>query len=348
MQTKRRKTSATLNRIFFFFLSSVICLLSSAQDVNFSQFYELPLLRNPALAGLFEGDVRATAVFRNQWNSVTVPYKTRGFGLEAAVYKTDNTLVAGGLQVVSDAAGDSKLSRTSVMGTCAVHIAVNDGYFAVGASGGMVLQKFDSRGLRWDDQYVNGSYSPTNPTAQTFGGSFPTTRNRLDLATGISYNAVLSNDVRYYVGVSGFHLAGSSRTFKDSTGVVDQSKMKFMVNGGLSIPHGDFNRVVFYTDLFTQGGAKQFQGGLLYMFNFTQDDADKELGVSLSLGAFTRWADAFIPLVKLDYYNLSVGATYDVNISKLSNVSTGRGGFEITAGYRYFNENKAGIKCPHF
>ncbi len=337
-----------MKRFVFGLLATGYSLLACAQDINFSQFYELPLLRNPALAGLFEGDVKVTGVFRNQWNSVTVPYKTRGVSLEANIYKTDNTLVAGGLQVVSDAAGDSKLSRTSVMGTCAVHIAMGNGYLGVGFSGGAVLQKFDPSGLRWDDQYVNGSYASTNPTAQTFGGNFPTTRNYGDAAIGFVYNTELSNGVRYYAGGSWFHFTHSSRTFKYGNDSTDKSRMKFMGNGGLSIPHGDYNRVVFYADYFLQGGARQFQGGLLYQLNFTQEDADKDLGVNLSLGAFTRWADAFIPMIKLDYYNLAIGATYDVNISKLSNVSTGRGGFEITAGYRYFNEAKADIKCPRF
>ena len=47
-----------------------------AQDIHFSQFSETPLLRNPALAGIFSGDLRIQAVYRNQWNSVTVPYQT--------------------------------------------------------------------------------------------------------------------------------------------------------------------------------------------------------------------------------------------------------------------------------
>ena len=55
---------------------------ATAQDINFSQFYELPLLRNPALAGIFSGDYRVTAAFRNQWQSVTVPYRTIALGME--------------------------------------------------------------------------------------------------------------------------------------------------------------------------------------------------------------------------------------------------------------------------
>ncbi len=47
-----------------------------SQDIHFSQFFEAPLLRNPALAGLFTGDLRIQAVYRTQWQSVSVPYQT--------------------------------------------------------------------------------------------------------------------------------------------------------------------------------------------------------------------------------------------------------------------------------
>jgi len=53
-----------------------------AQDPHFSQFFEAPLLRNPSLAGLFAGDIRVQAVYRNQWGSVTVPYQTGSFNIE--------------------------------------------------------------------------------------------------------------------------------------------------------------------------------------------------------------------------------------------------------------------------
>ena len=40
---------------------------SFAQDPHFSQFFEAPLLRNPSLAGLFDGDIRIQGVYRSQW-----------------------------------------------------------------------------------------------------------------------------------------------------------------------------------------------------------------------------------------------------------------------------------------
>ena len=57
-------------------------------------------------------------------------------------------------------------------------------------------------------------------------------------------------------------------------------------------------------------------------------------------GAFLRWNDAFIPVVKIEYNPFAVAFSYDVNISKLKPSSYGRGGFEISVSYIGF-VNKA-------
>jgi hypothetical protein len=63
-------------------LVTVLQLNLHAQDLHFSQFFEAPLLRNPSLAGLFDGDVRVQGVYRNQWNSIAYPYQTGSLNAE--------------------------------------------------------------------------------------------------------------------------------------------------------------------------------------------------------------------------------------------------------------------------
>ena len=124
-----------MKKVFLFFLSSVMYLLSSAQDINFSQFYELPLLRNPAIAGLFTGDVRVVGVFRNQWNSVTVPYQTTGLSGELKFAINEVDYLALGVQLTNDVAGDSKLGRTALLPTLTFHKSINgdkDSYLVIG------------------------------------------------------------------------------------------------------------------------------------------------------------------------------------------------------------------------
>jgi hypothetical protein len=93
--------------------------LSAQQDINFSQFYELPLLRNPALAGIFNGNVRFPRhrAYRNQWESVTTPYRTMAIGAEAKFFKglKAGDFLTAGMQLTNDVAGDANLKRTQFL-----------------------------------------------------------------------------------------------------------------------------------------------------------------------------------------------------------------------------------------
>src|SRR5215467_9750715 len=79
---------------------------SFSQDIHFSQFFQAPLLRNPALAGIYTGDIRVQSVYRSQWNSVTDAYKTASLDAE---YKMpvgkQNDFFTIGLQLLYDKAG---------------------------------------------------------------------------------------------------------------------------------------------------------------------------------------------------------------------------------------------------
>jgi hypothetical protein len=47
-------------------------------------------------------------------------------------------------------------------------------------------------------------------------------------------------------------------------------------------------------------------------------------------GLLWRVNDAIIPIVKIDYNDLTFGMSYDMNLSKLKAASNIRGGFEIS------------------
>ena len=79
------------------------------QDLSFSQFYEKPLLRNPALAGVFTGDVRISGIHRSQWQSVTVPFQTSGLSAEVKFPMRWDDWITIGIQATHDVAGDIKI-----------------------------------------------------------------------------------------------------------------------------------------------------------------------------------------------------------------------------------------------
>jgi hypothetical protein len=77
---------------------------------------------------------------------------------------------------------------------------------------------------------------------------------------------------------------------------------------------------------------------------------DDDEALSFSFGAFYRLNDAVVPVVKLDYYKLGIGLTYDANVNKLKQASQGRGGFELTLSYKSFlnikNSSAQKMRCP--
>jgi type IX secretion system PorP/SprF family membrane protein len=318
------------------------------QDINFSQFYELPLLRNPALAGIFTGNVRFTAAYRNQWQSVTVPYRTMALGSEIKFLKglSEGDFVTLGFQLTNDVAGDSKLKRTQLLPVLNYHKLLNEEsstYISAAFMGGRVTENFDPTHLQFDDQFVNGSYSESNPTSQTFNR---TSFGYWDASTGLSFSTFLNDNLKFYIGAGLFHFTTPSLSFMKDNDITLNKKWAF--NTGISTYASTYDKVVVYADYFMQGGNRLAQGGLLITHNFDTDGDNARL--SLSGGVAYRWKDALIPVVKLNSDKLSIGLSYDVNISKLSTASAYRGGFELTLTYSdLWNAEKieaSKVKCP--
>lgn len=330
------------------------CIITSlfsakGQDINFSQFYELPLLRNPALAGLYYGDSRATAAMRSQWASVSsMPYQTQALGAELkfAMSQSSNDYLALGLQMTNDIAGDSRLGKTQLLPVVTFHKSLNpdnDSYLSLGFIGGAVQQRFDPSKLKFDDQFINGAYSPTNPTQQTFTNTNVT---YWDASVGMLYSNMVGGNVKVYVGASYFHLNKPKVAFSPQNDIVLNEKI--VINGGLSAPMSDENDLILYADYFTQGGNSQAQGGFMFRHDLYQYDENE--AISISAGSFIRWNDAIVPVIKFDHYTWGIGLTYDVNISKLKTASQMRGGFEVTLQYHNFlnmrNSSAAAVRCP--
>jgi type IX secretion system PorP/SprF family membrane protein len=340
------KTKILISFLFFFLL---IHIKSKAQqDIHFAQFYELPMLRNPSLAGIFNGKTRFTMAYRNQWESITTPYRTMAFGAEIKVLRglADGDFMTLGFQVTNDEAGDSKLKRTQFLPALNYHKLLNEEkstLLSLGFMGGVVSESFDASQLKFDDQFVNGSYSSANTTNQTFS---KTAFSYVDASAGLSLSSLINENTKFYIGVAMFHFNNPSVTFMKNN--VDKLSRKWGFNAGATIKTNTDGKLVVYGDHFRQGANRITQVGFLYSHNFVP--ADEETQLSASIGAVYRWNDALIPVTKLIRNKLSLGLSYDTNISSLKNASRFRGGFEMTLSlvdpFNKENLDTDKTKCP--
>lgn len=341
-----------MKRIVLILMGSLmlLSLSGSAQDFTFSQFYEKPLLRNPALAGVFKGDLRVSGAYRSQWGSVTVPFKTTAVSIENKLpFGNGNDFVTAGLQLSSDIAGDIRLRRTQVLPAINYHKSLSserDSYLSLAFMGGIAGNQFDPTQMKMADQWRGGAFNPANGTIQRIDR---TGFNYWDASTGITFSSSFSEDARFYIGGALYHFNKPRIAYNDNNEV--HLPERWMLNGGFNMPVGERDKIVAFADYMLQGGNRQFLAGFMYgtkLVEYLEDDEP----TSIYFGAFVRWGDAVMPMVKLDMKNFALGLSYDVNISKLQVASNWRGGFELTGAYRGFLKTRSStldkVRCVRF
>lgn len=328
-------------------LSALGFLLSAssfAQDIHFSQFYETPLYRNPALAGIVTGDVRVQAVYRSQWNSIANAYKTASLNAEYKLHVTGDDYMTIGVQAFYDKAGTTNLTTTHLLPAINYHKSVSDvrnQYISVGFMGGLVQRRFDRSKMTTNSQYNGGADMETAAQSQY---------SYLDGSAGISFNTSLNDrdDDNLVVGVAYHHFNRPKNSFFTNSGIVLNPKWNFSadVRFGLS----EYSFLTIHTDHLRQGTYQETTGGFLY--GLKVGPYTDEPDYILSGGAFLRWNDAVIPTIKIDYKPFAFALSYDVNISQLKASSFGRGGFELSLTYIGFtnrdNSTMNAVRCPRF
>ena len=153
------------------FLALVISMSvqAGAQDLHFSQFYHHPLQYNPALTGVFRGDLRASGLYRSQWTSVPVSYSTFSGIVDWKTINREANMVSIGLMLQHDRAGDAALSWTQVGATAGVAHALGENQaLSAGAGLALVQRSFDISGLKFRNQWTGELYDPNLPTGENF------------------------------------------------------------------------------------------------------------------------------------------------------------------------------------
>ena len=340
------KKGAAIKYIIITALVAGSSLGGNSQDIHFSQFYEAPLLRNPSLAGIFTGDIRVQAVYRDQWNNVANAYKTGSLNGEykMPVGQADDFMTLG-MQVLFDRAGTIGWTSTHLLPALNFHKSVSadkNRYLSVGFMGGMVQRYFDRSKMTTNSQYDNGGADGENLANTRY--------HYIDGSAGISYNATINDnpDHNFYLGLAFHHFHRPQQSFYRNANI--ELNPKWVLSGGLRLGVGDYAFMTMMADHSSQGTYQETVAGALYGLKLGPDPDKPDYIVHG--GTFLRWNDALIPVIKVDYMPFSFSLSYDVNISKLKPSSYGRGGFELALSYTGFldkaNSSIQAVMCPRF
>jgi type IX secretion system PorP/SprF family membrane protein len=319
----------------------------SAQDVHFSQYNESPLLLNPAFAGLNDGDYRVYANFREQWPTVSNgnTYRTFAGGADMAVGKITkyNSFLGVGISFFADQAGAINLNSDRASLSLAYHFMLNHKgtqELSAGLQGSFNYRGIDASLATFDSQWdpFTGSYDP-NGIRETFA------RTRViygDAGLGGIYSAIFKNQINFYFGFALDHVNQPNISFDPSgqdVGPADGQRLyiKETFHGGMAIPLN--KRLSFLPGymVLIQGPSHEFDfGGSL---KTTVGDAMSN--TALLFGVQYRGVfDAVIGSVRLDIKGVSIGLSYDANISKLVPASHTIGAPEIAIVYQGSSRKK--------
>lgn len=329
------------------------CLFQSvyAQDIHFSQIGETPLLRNPALAGLFSGDIRFQSVYRSQWNGFTDAYQTVSSNLEFKLpVGNGDDYATVGAQVLYDRAGTAAFTSTHVLPVFNYHKSLaseRSMYLSFAVMAGMVQRSIDRSKITTNSQYNNGQYTPGSFDGETFkNGGY----RYFDANAGLSFNSQLgpNPDDNMYIGAA-YHHFNRAKSVSFYSDPRLESVPKWVFSGGVrtSIQEGSY--LTLEADYNKQGTYNTTILGVMYTKKLDDIENPKYL---IHIGSYYRWNDAVIPVIKLEAKPLAVSVSYDANISTLRQVTNGQGGFEISLTMqKYTNKDNSSLqatKCPKF
>lgn len=321
-------------------ISHIACLTSSyAQDPHFSQFFYSPLTINPANTGVFNGDIRASTLYRMQWFTITNPYKTASVAVDAPIFKKKmrgNDFFAAGINFINDNQGTVNLNTNSYNGLISFTKFLGGKklhYITFGYEIGYNIKSVTLTSLKYDSQYDpnSGTYNPAYGSGE-HGGAVAAF---MDMSTGLVWNFNSDRKFRSALGFSFHHFTQPDVSI---SGGNDRLLPKYSFQWNIAYKLGTNSNAVLLPNLLVskQGGSLLINGGT--SVKYLLQERSRYTGFhgerSMSIGVFYRYRDAAFINLRLDYEDFAFAVAYDINISGLTPVSKSIGGFEIMLQYR--------------
>jgi len=347
--------------IFLTILLTLVIIPTQAQDLHYSQFWNVPLELNPALAGISGSDMRLFGGYKSQWANVPVGYTTfsAAFDKKWKKFNNANEQFGFGFLFHQDQAGDSQWALSNVSGMFSYTRKMMQGvYVSLGGQVGIGQRSFELQQLTFDNQYNGAVFDPREPTGESFSS---TKKIFFDSHAGLNiriqkdqlkpkqrstdFDERVDTRTKLDIGVSLHHLNRPNQSFYDNSNQYIPIRYDIYGLGVLNVTekfdilgNGLFRKQAQYEELLL-GSALRVH---------LNHKRTKEL--SIDLGINIRIGDAAIPYIGVAYKRQwQIGLVYDINTSPFKTATNTNGGPEITVVYLVTTPKTPLLKlCPLF
>lgn len=331
-----------MNRILYIGLI-LNCFSGFAQDMHFTQTAQTPTLINPGACAVFNGWERFIVNHRNQWLGANTQFMTTNISAEMAAFKpdmNDRAHLGIGVQFFNDVGGDSKFGHRqgSLTLNAILPMGGNGHTIGVGLQGGVGNRSANATSLDYRSQWDGEKFDKLILTGDMNKlGSF----TYIDASTGVYYVYDGSqstfqgkNNLKVQAGISAYHVNAPKFKFSNGT-TAEQLHRKYVGLVGVTADIGTSALTIDANAVQTIQGT-HFQTLFGAMLRYRFEEGTYVTGNSqesfIGLGLYTRWKDAIMPSILIDWKSFQFGISYDITISKLRNAYRG-GSLEFSLSY---------------
>ena len=330
--------------ICFLVFLSVFTTDTYSQDVHFSQRLVGDRQLNPSFTNRFEGNFQVISAYRQQWQSVGVPFTTGSFFFTKK-FKTSIPVLEwfAGVAYANDQSGDAKLMMNQFQLNAGASYRYSKHKFTLAIQNGLVAKSFNQSGLSFPSQYDRntGGFNESLSSGEVFAGE---NTFYYDLSIGAMWETEFGNDWKLTSGLSMNHLIEPKESF------FDQSNQKNRGVGGQFLLEKQLNEKLNlhpYMSYYWARGASEMLLGSAVSFPLEGFKKIDELKPFLYLRTgFDRITDAFVIGSRASFSKFDLGLSYDINISELELASNYQGGFELSLIFTAKNPKLKNIRIP--
>lgn len=309
-----------------------------AQDFHLSQYEAAALNVNPAMTGMFKGQLRIHGHYRTQWSAIATKPFTTGLIAVDMPYKK----IAFGLQIANFRAGAGNYNVFSALASVGYDMKLDKNNHHH-LSMGLQLGGFQ-KSINLNKLYFGAQYSPFN------GGYFD---QSLSNGESLASNSVIKGDVNlglmyYYgnenalfnpfIGLSAFHLNQPKESFFNNN---NKLPVRWLMHAGTKVNVTE--KIQLVGKVFYMGEKNARELTYAADVHYYLQDAD----AFLICGATMRSKDAAVLMGGLKLGKFTYRLSYDINTSTLRPATNGRGGLELSVTFINNKVDPNPIKtCP--
>lgn len=195
--------------VLLIFLTLILNFQGKSQDPYFSQYYNTPLLYNPATVGLIDG-MKVRLMYRNQWPQYNDDLKSYNFSMDVAERYMPGT---GGLGFIfnTNKEGDGFIQKNTVGALGSVRVRMTRNMISqFGFMAAYVQKQINSDDFIWSDQLDNrhGLLYPQS--------SFPGFNTEKIYYPDVSIGGIINHETQFRsltVGLAAHHVFKPNESF---------------------------------------------------------------------------------------------------------------------------------------